>query len=433
MTEKTPNARGASGLTRRSVLTHAAAGAAALTAAPALTTFSQAAGPAKLKIGLVTPKSGPLAPFGATDDFVIGQIKPLLEKGIEIGGQTYGVEIVVKDSQSNPSRASEVASELIDGEKVNLLVAAGTADTTNPTADQAEAAGVPCVTTDTPWQAHFFGRRGDPKKGFDWTYHFFWGLKEISSVYVGLWNLEKTNKVIGSLWSHDPDGVAIRGGVKEAVGADGGFKMVDAGLFNPGSTDFSAQIAQFKAANVEIVTGLFIPPDFATFWTQAAQQGFRPKVCTIAKAILFPQTVNALGERGDGLSSELWWSPYHPFKSSLTGASAAQLCEAFTAATNGPWTPPLGFKHAVFEVAIDALKRAKSTKPADIRDALAKTDLATVAGQVAFAKGPVPNIATTPLVGGQWVKSAKGGYEEQVVYNATAPAIPVNAKLKLLA
>ena len=31
-----------------------------------------------------------------------------------------------------------------------------------------------------------------------------------------------------------------------------------------------------------------IPPDFATFWSQAAQQGFKPKIVTIGKALLFP-------------------------------------------------------------------------------------------------------------------------------------------------
>ena len=38
-----------------------------------------------------------------------------------------------------------------------------------------------------------------------------------------------------------------------------------------------------------------IPPDFGTFWAQAAQQGFNPKVATIGKALLFPSAIEALG------------------------------------------------------------------------------------------------------------------------------------------
>ena len=108
------------------------------------------------------------------------------------------------------------------------------------------------------------------------------------------------------------------------------------------------------------MTGVFIPPDFATFWSQAAQQGFKPKVVTVAKALLFPTTVGSLGARGNGLTTEVWWRRSHPFKSSLTGDSAKSLCDAYTASTKRPWTQPIGFKHALFEVAIDVLKRAKA-------------------------------------------------------------------------
>ena len=65
-----------------------------------------------------------------------------------------------------------------------------------------------------------------------------------------------------------------------------------------------------------------IPPDFSTFWSQAAQQGFHPKIVTIGKALLFPSAVNSLGPRGNGLTTEIWWTPNFPFKSGLTGQSA---------------------------------------------------------------------------------------------------------------
>ena len=126
------------------------------------------------------------------------------------------------------------------------------------------------------------------------------------------------------------------------------------------NNDFTSQISAFKAAGAEIVTGNMIPPDFATFWSQAAQQGFRPKIVTIGKALLFPSVINSLGARGDGLTTEIWWTPNHPFKSGLTGQSAQELTDAYAGATKRPWTQPIGFQHALFEVAIDVLKRAKS-------------------------------------------------------------------------
>ena len=98
--------------------------------------------------------------------------------------------------------------------------------------------------------------------------------------------------------------------------------MINAGLYTGATDDFSAQIGTLKKENVEIVMGIFTPPAFSTFWTQCGQQGFKPKIVTPAKAVLFPSAVEALGPRGVGMTTEVWWSPHHLFKSGLTGQTA---------------------------------------------------------------------------------------------------------------
>jgi branched-chain amino acid transport system substrate-binding protein len=387
-----------------------------------------------IKIGHVSPRTGPLAAFGEADPFILEQIQKLLANGIQNGGKTYKVEIISKDSQSSTARASEVASELILRDKVDLIVAASTPDTTNPVADQAEVNEVPCITTDCPWQAYFFGRKGDPKKGFNWTYHFFWGAEDLLAAFTALWDQLPTNKTVGGMFSNDADGNAFANpemGFPPAL-AKAGYKLVNPGLYQPLSNDFTAQISAFKAANVEILTGVFIPPDFATFWSQAAQQGFKPKIVTVAKALLFPSAVAALGPRGEGLTSEIWWTPSHPFKSGLTGQTPKQLTDAYTAATSRPWTQPIGFKHALFEVAIDVLKRAKSLDdPKSILEAIASTKYDSIVGPVQWSGQPVKNVTKTPLVAGQWQKK-DGKLELVVTTNKPAPQIPVGGALKSL-
>ncbi len=386
-----------------------------------------------IKIGNVSPRTGPLAGFGEADPFILDQVKGILSKGLQSGGKTYPVEIISKDSQSNASRGAEVAAELILRDKVDLIVASGTPDTTNPVADQAEVNEVPCITTNCPWQPYFFGRKGDPKKGFNWTYHFFWGLEDIIASFTSLWDSAQTNKVVGGMFSNDSDGNAF-GDAKLGFPAalpQAGYKLIDPGRFQLMNNDFTAQISAFKAANVEIVTGVFIPPDFATFWSQAAQQGFRPKIVTVAKALLFPSAVNALGDRGNGLTTEIWWSPNHPFKSGLTGQSSKELAAAYEKAANKPWTQPIGFQHALFEVAIDTLKRAKSLSPEAIRDAIVATDYQSIVGPVKWSGQPVKNVTKTPLVAGQWQR--KGGNLDLVITaNKPAPNIPVGGKMELL-
>jgi branched-chain amino acid transport system substrate-binding protein len=320
-----------------------------------------------------------------------------------------------------------VTGALIDQDKCDIITGSSTSDTTIPVADQCEVNGVPCVTTDTPWQPWFFGRRGNPAKGFDWTYHFFWGADDLFRVFTDLWLSLPTNKVVGGLWSNDPDGNALS---DDKLGLppfakQAGFTYVNAGLYPTMSDDFSRQIAMFKAQNVEILTGVFVPPAFATFWSQAAQQGFRPKIASVAKALLFPPSVEALGERGAGLSTEVWWSPSHPYKSGLTGETSAQLAAGYTKATGRQWTQPLGFKHAGFEVVIDVLKRTKDVKdPKSIRDAIKATNYQSIVGPVRWTDKPMKNVATTPLVGGQWKRSG-GKYELVVVNSKQSPQIPV--------
>ncbi len=409
--------------------------AGGLIAAPAVLRVIPAnAQSAAIKIGLVSPTTGPIAAFGEADDFILKQVTQVVGSGIQNNGKTYPIQVISKDSQSNPSRAAEVASELILKDKVDLMIAANTPDTTNPVADQCEVNEVPCITTNCPWQPYFFGRNGDPAKGFNWTYHFFWGLEDVIGAFTGLWNSTPTNKSVGGLFPNDADGNAWgdaeRGLPKPLAAA--GFKLTDPGRYQQLSPDFSAQIAAFKRADVEIVTGVMIPPDFATFWAQAAQQGFKPKVVTIGKALLFPSAVEALGPRGDGLTTEIWWSPSHPFKSSLTGQSAKELCDAYTAATKRPWTQPIGFSHGLYEVAIDVLKRAKDPKNAkSILEAIVATNVNTIVGPVGWGKGPVKNVSKTPLVSGQWTKKASG-LDLVITHNSTAPNIPVGGVVRPL-
>ena len=281
------------------------------------------------------------------------------------------------------------------------MLVSSTPETTNPVSDQCELEKKPCISTVAPWQPWFFGRGGKPDKGFDYTYHFFWGLEDIIGTFVSMWNALSTNKTVGGLFPNDGDGNAWGDktlGFPPALAKDG-YKIVDPGRYQNLTQDFSAQIQAFRDAKAEILTGVPIPPDFTTFWNQALQKGFKPKIASVGKALLFPASVEALGDNGNGLSTEVWWTPTYPFKSTLSGQSCRQLGDAYEAATGKQWTQPIGFKHANLEVAIDVLKRAKSLKPEDIRDAIKATEYNSLVGPLTWKGGTPQNPVPNPQVG----------------------------------
>jgi branched-chain amino acid transport system substrate-binding protein len=386
-----------------------------------------------IKIGYVSPQTGPLAAFGEADEFILKGVREAIGKGITVNGTVYPVEILVQDSQSDPNRAAKVASDLILKDKVDLIVVASTPETTNPVSDQCETLETPCISTVAPWQPWYF-RNPDAVKagGYKWTYHFFWGLEDIIKVFTDLWDSQKTNKIVGALWPNDGDGLAwgdAELGFPPAL-KKAGYTVVDPGRYENGKSDFSAEIALFKKENVEIVTGVMIPPDLGTFLTQASQQGFNPKMFTVGKAALFPSVVQSISNNlGENLTTEIWWTPSHPFKSSLTGQKASELAAAYTEATKRQWTQPVGFAHALFEVALDALKRTKNIDDkAAIVTAIQETKLDTMVGPIAWGKEPNTNVAKTPLVGGQWQKGEKFPLDLVITSNTGVTTIPTAGK-----
>ncbi|ATG47073.1 ABC transporter substrate-binding protein [Celeribacter ethanolicus] len=419
-------------LSRRTFLKTGAATAAGALAMPALAK----SGP--IKIGYVSPQTGPLSGFAAADAYVIETfVKTARAQGVE-------VEVIVKDSQSNPNRAAEVARELIVRDEVNLICVASTPETTNPVCTIAEAEEVPVISTVAPWQPWFIGQQGNPAdpaswQDFDYVHHFFWGLEDNVQVFMNMWDMIDSNKSVGALWPNDGDGNAWASdvGMPPAL-AGAGYTLTDTGRYQNLTDDFSAQINAFKQNDVQILTGIPIPPDFTTFWTQAKQQGFQPKMVSVAKALLFPESVAALGPLAHNLTCEVWWSPMHPFTSSLTGQSCADLAGEFEDYAGRQWTQPLGFIHSLFEVAMDAIRRADDPTDGDeMAELIGTTNIDSAVGKIQWGRDNVPpfakaNVSKTPLVGGQWRMQDDGGFDLVIVENGLAPEIALTGALETL-
>ena len=145
--------------------------------------------------------------------------------------------------------------------------------------------------------------------------------------------------------------------------------------------------------------------------------------------------MEALGDAGHNLYSEIWWSPNHPFKSSLSGQSAGEYAKAYSDSTGRQWTQPIGFAHALFEIAVDVLKRVGTVgDQASTIAAISQTSVDTIVGTVDWKNSPIKNVAKTPLVGGQWRRTPNGPhpYELVITNNQTASDIPAGGTFEEL-
>ena len=426
------------GISRRDLFrTAGAVGAGLALTSPLLSACANSSGGggsggSSLKIGFVSPRTGATAGFGEPDGYALEQARAALKSGLKIGGKTYDVTIVDKDSQSDPQRSAQVANDLINSDGVDLMLTTSTPETVNPVADACEAAGVPCISTVVPWEAWYFGRGAKPedKKAFRYTYHFCFGVGEFASAYTTMWPQVPTNNKVGVLWPNDSDGNAIR----QALGPllqQAGYTIVDPGAYTDGTNDYSSQIAQFKAEDCQIFNTFPIPPDFATFWQQAAQQGYKPLIAQIAKTGLFPSQVEELGDIGIGLASAAYWTPTWPYKSSLTGTSSKDLGDGYQKKSGKQWNQQLGATVALLDAGAAALKAANDpTDKEAVAEAIGKLEVETPIGTLKWGAGPNGNVVATPIIGGQWVKGTDFPLDFVLVENSSDKNVPIAAALK---
>ena len=442
--------RGAGGLppgrgpSRRSVLRGVGAGALATGAGGVLAACSGGSkgsqnGPSTstITIGYVAPFTGSLSGFASGDKFVISTIRATkaYAGGFKAGGKKYDVNIVVTDSGSDPNRASQLARSLILNNNVDLLLTSSTPETVNPVAVVAQTEGVPCAATNDPWESWYAGLGGNPANPtakFQFCTLFFFGLKQLADCFIPMWNrMPASSKAVALQYPNDADGNAFRA-VMPGIMKTAGYDPIDGGAYTDGTTDYTQMISTFKSQNCQYISNCPLPPDFNIFWKQAHQQGWKPKLATVAKVLLFPADTVTLGPLVSNIATDSWWGPYMPFKSALDGTSATALANDFQAQTGRQWVQSIGGTYDLFEIAHQALTSVSDPhNKQEVANAIHNVDYTGMAGPLNFTNGPAPGVVAMPVVGVQW-KASTGKYpfEMKVVDNSQNKAVKIEADLQ---
>ncbi|MFI9308823.1 ABC transporter substrate-binding protein [Streptomyces triculaminicus] len=386
-----------------------------------------------LCVGAVVARTGRSARPGEPLDYVLDRLAPHLARGTD-GTGLRPVRLARRDSRCEADGARRAVAELVRDEGASVVVAMGGGAVLPAVAEACEVLGIPCVSTVFPWHAYVYGGGAEPPvRPRRWTYHFAWGLDDIATVFAEMWERVGSGRTVGALWNDGLQGRLLRHPRHgfPPVAAARGHTLVDPGGYREPAACFASHIRRFQETGVEIVTSAATVEDLALFHRQAGEAGLRPRLITCSRRLTCPRANAATdGLRGTRVATLVYWTPRHPFRSSLDGTTAQQLARDYRRATGRLWLQPLGPAHALLEVAAHAL--ATAPDPTDryaVAAAVARMRLDTIAGPLDFTAGPTPNVALLPLVGGQWRRRHDRAPELALVTTTRLPGLAPDADL----
>jgi branched-chain amino acid transport system substrate-binding protein len=400
-----------------------------------------------LKVGIVVPMTGPLAEFGAPTEYLTKKVEQVTGgKIVTKDGKERALEWISNDSQSDSNRAAQVTGDMIQNDKVNMILAEGGPDSVLGPADQCEAMGCPGLFCNLPWTAFTYGRNNDGKTPFQWTYATTVGTQENGRAALSAFENYKpgTNKKVALLYPNNANGIEysdMKTGIPPLL-EEKGYTYVMPDLYTPGAEDFTAQISAFKKEGCEMLMGSGVIREFSNFFNQAVQQGFAPPLVSNGIALLFPSAPAAIGPTAENLVMEIAFDPRLPYKSPLTGQTCQELWDEYEATTGKQGQ---GILNAIrlYEWTVDVFKRAENVEdPASIMEAVKTTKFDSAAYPVDFTKAvgdkqrPHPNVYICPVLAGQWQKGTKYPFEQVIVGYGNFPEfkdiVPLGSETKAM-
>jgi branched-chain amino acid transport system substrate-binding protein len=396
-----------------------------------------------VRIGLVSAQSGSEATFGKADTWWTEYAGRALPDGLISGdGKARKIEILTEDNRSDAKAASRAAVSLISEARVDILLCSGTPALVDAAAAQAESLECPCIADFVPWRSFVFDRGGSAAKPFRWTYAHAFGVDDMAGDFLQMWDQVPTNKTVGLVFADDTYGQIWSGGDTgiPSVAGVAGYKCVLPPPYTIGAADFTAQLADLVENGCEICCGAMNTEDLITFWTQAHDQEYMPKIATMADALLFPQALDALGQSGLRMTTGGLWLREWPFRDSITGKTAMELAQDYMDHTGEQWTAAIG-QYAKFEWAVDVFRRMADIL--DNNDVIARvrtTRLQTCAGLIDFtapvgspsmasSRHPVENVYKAPVCGMQWVEGLTFSFEPRLAGNRSDPELKLDGTI----
>lgn len=365
--------------------TQAPATEAPETEAPATEAMTEAPAvdlPDTIKVGVVVPLTGRYAAGG---DQVRNGYELAVEDinnagGVEVMGTKIPLELLVLDDESDPTKTVQHMETLYSQGVVAYLGGFGS--------DLHAAAAAIAEKNQVPYLGVAFALYQIHQQGYQYLFSPFPKSPSLAKAYFDVFDTLDPKPLKVAIFAETTDWGAELGGAWRQEAEARGYEIVADETYAPGSTDFSDLILKAKDGGAQAVLALPNPPDALTLVKQMKELDFNPGITAIvrgADAVTWPEN---MGKDGDFVLLSAGGNPEADFPGAL---DMVKRHEAKFGKTAAGTTAPA---YSTVQILVDAIQRANSLDPKAIRDAIAATDLTTVAGPITFNADGTGNVIT---------------------------------------
>jgi branched-chain amino acid transport system substrate-binding protein len=315
-----------------------------------------------IKIGVFEPMTGANAAGGAMEVEGI-RLANELNPTVTVGGKTYKVELVVVDNKSDKVEAATAVQRLIDRDKVQVILGSWGSSLSMAGGEVAKDAKIPVIGLSctnplvTAGNDYYFRVCFiDPFQGTVMANYAYKDLGAKTAVIVQ----EVSNDYSVGLAKFFSDNFKRLTGNSNAI-----LTTVN---YNTGDQDFSAQLTSIKSLNPDVI---FAPGNY----TESALVMKQGRELGITVPFIggdtweTPEFIDVGKERVEGAVFSTFFA-----SESAASPAAETFLKAYRAKYNKEPAAVTALGYDGYLVALDAIKRAGSTSPQAIRDAIAKTN-----------------------------------------------------------
>jgi branched-chain amino acid transport system substrate-binding protein len=327
----------------------------------------------KIRVGAVVPLTGRYAAGGE-------QIKNGYELavetinnagGVSVNGTKIPIELTILDDESDPTKTVQRLETLNSSNNVVAYLGGFGSDLHAAAAAIAEKNKVPYIGV-------AFALQKVHQQGFKYLFSPFPKSPSLALATFDMLDTLSPKPTKLAIFAEKTDWGAELRALWTEQAQKRGYSVVADQEYAPGSKDFSPVVLAAKNAGAEVVLALPNPPDGLALAKQMKELDFNAGMYMFIRAADGLSWSENLGKDGDYFLLMPGWNPAVKFP------GVEDLVQRHQAKYNKPAQATTGPAYAAVQILADAIARANSLERDKIRDAIAATDMSTVAGPVKF-------------------------------------------------